>query len=108
MRVECRSLIACSKSYMMGLSTCDTSRNDFNSRSIPGRESRVRARGGLFHLEVGRALLLEGQRAFLGVVRNEHPDADLGVDLEGVVLVHALGLVDGLQDRLNRERTVVV
>ena len=60
------------------------------------------------HLEVRRALLLKRQRAFLGVVGQEHLDTDLGVDLERFVLVQALGLVDRPKDRLNRERPVVV
>src|SRR6476619_2713949 len=62
----------------------------------------------LLHPEVGGALLLERERTFLRVVREEHLDADLGIDLERVVLVQAFGLVDRPQDRLNGERSVVV
>ena len=53
------------------------------------------------------ALLLEGQRAFLGVLGQEDADAQLGVDLERVVFRQALGLPDGAQDRLHRQRPVV-
>ena len=59
MRVECRSEIASSRSCM----SSSVSQNGCAAR--------------LLHLEVGRALLLEGQRAFLGVVGEEHLDADL-------------------------------
>src|SRR5436853_6418156 len=62
----------------------------------------------LLHLEVRRALLLERQGAFLGVVGEKHLDTDLGVDLERIVLVQALGLVDRPQDRLYSQRSVVV
>src|SRR6185312_16344209 len=62
----------------------------------------------LLHPEIGGAFLLERERAFLRVVREEHLDADLGIDLERVVLVQAFGLVDRPQDRLHRERSVVI
>ncbi len=36
------------------------------------------------------------------------PDADLGVHLERLELVHALGVVDGLEDRLHGQRPVAL
>src|SRR4051812_44117216 len=56
--------------------------------------------------EVGLALLGEGARALLGVVGGEHPRADDGIVLPAVVLVLALGVTDGLEHGLHRERTV--
>src|SRR4029453_2362693 len=41
--------------------------------------------------ELGRPLLDEGQRAFLGVVAGEHFHADLRVDAHGLVLRDGLG-----------------
>src|SRR5215213_9010596 len=69
--------------------------------SLKIRSRRTFGAKQLAHLEVGSAFLLEGQRPFLCVVGQEHLDTDRGIDLERVVLVHALGLVDRLQDRLN-------
>src|SRR6266508_1813191 len=61
---------------------------------------------GSFALEVGAALGGEGSGAFAGVPGGEDCCAQAGVDLEGVVLGHALGLAHGPQDRLYGERPV--
>ena len=60
---------------------------DSHQNAWKGAILRLLAPGGLAVLEVGLALFGERPRAFLGVVGQEHLDADLGVDLERVVFV---------------------
>ncbi len=57
-------------------------------------------------LEFRRALFGEGSGAFLRVGALEDLDAEGGVDLECLFLVHAFGVADGLQDRLDGEGAV--
>jgi hypothetical protein len=52
-------------------------------------------------VELRSALLGKRARAFLGAVVQEHRDAELGVDLERLVLVHALGFPDRADHRLH-------
>src|SRR3546814_2293647 len=72
------------------------------SRAVLGGQPKRRLGAG----EVRLPLLGEGARALLRVVAGEDRGADASVVGPALVLVPALGVPDGLHDRLDRERAV--
>ena len=72
------------------------------------RQARRLIRSTLLALEIGRALLGEGLRPFLGVVAGEHGLAVVELVRQRLRFGHAVGLAEGAEDRLDRERAVVV
>src|SRR4051812_4050930 len=99
-RIDSASRLRCSETNGCDSLTCSAP----PLGAAPGSVLRTRSALRSSALVLRLALLGEGPRALLRVLRREDLPADRVLDRHGLGLGHVLGLAPGPQDRLGRQR----